>query len=166
MRTSLRSIAAGLTIGLGFALGVGLLACGSDAGSQWRDLPASEALARLQGADPPLFLDVRTSAEYREGHIPGAINIPHDEIAERIDEIRASGRREIVVFCERGGRARMASEVLKGQGLGELRHLVGDMSGWRELGYPLVRTGGARQAPERSPSGSGGGETDGAPGQR
>ncbi|RMF65293.1 MAG: rhodanese-like domain-containing protein, partial [Bacteroidetes bacterium] len=34
---------------------------------------------------PPLVLDVRTPEEYAEGHVPGALNIPHTEVAARLD---------------------------------------------------------------------------------
>jgi cytochrome c peroxidase len=84
-----------------------------------------------------VVLDVRTAAEFEAGHVPGAINISHDELAGRLDEVEAYREREVVVYCERGGRASKAQEVLAAQGFQKLAHLTGDMSGWREAGHPV-----------------------------
>jgi rhodanese-related sulfurtransferase len=46
--------------------------------------------------------------------------------------------REVVVYCERGGRAAKAADVLRDAGF-TVRHLTGDMSGWREQGLPVER---------------------------
>ncbi len=108
------------------------------AASPWIDVSPSQALELLRSDAPPLFLDVRTQAEYRGAHIPGAVNIPHTEIAQRIDEIRAHGDRPIVVFCEMGGRARTAAEALGAAGFDKLYHLLGDMRAWRQGSYPVV----------------------------
>ena len=37
----------------------------------------------------PVVIDVRTAGEYDSGHIPGALSIPFDQLAERIDEVEA-----------------------------------------------------------------------------
>ena len=77
-----------------------------------------QALAeRLESADPQLLvLDVRSAAEFDEGHIPGAVNIPHDVLGERIAELGPVGERDVVVYCRSGRRAAIALEALKGAG--------------------------------------------------
>lgn len=62
------------------------------------------------GADQ-FLLDVRTPAEVEAGTIPGAKNIPLDELRERLDEIPAE--REILVFCKVGLRGYLACRVLE-----------------------------------------------------
>lgn len=107
------------------------------------DISAKDAVAKLRSEDPPLFLDLRTAAEYEKAHIPGALNIPHDQLSERIDEIRAEGKGEVVFFCESGRRAALVEPELAASGSFRLYHLEGDMRGWREDGLPVV-TGQAR----------------------
>lgn len=104
-------------------------------------LVAPQALGeRLATADPDvLVLDVRTAAEFDEGHIPGAINIPHDALAARIAELGAADERDVVVYCRSGRRAALALSTLKEAGLRRLFHLEGDYLRWSEENRPLVR---------------------------
>ncbi len=84
-------------------------------------------------SNPPggaLVLDVRTPAEYAASHVPGAMNIPHDELAARLSDLDSDLDRPIVVYCKSGRRAEMAATVLVGAGYTGIHHLVGDMDGW------------------------------------
>ena len=64
---------------------------------------------RLAWGDQTLVvLDVRTEAEYSEGHVPGARNTPHTELAARIAELEGARTRDIVVYCRSGTRAAQA----------------------------------------------------------
>ena len=85
---------------------------------------------------PPnaLLLDVRTPEEFSKGHVPGAINIPYDEVADRLDELEGDKQRAIVVYCESGKRAGRAESTLAAQGYTNLHHLEGDMKAWRAAG--------------------------------
>jgi phage shock protein E len=89
--------------------------------------------------DPPsdvLILDVRTSGEFEAGHVPNALNIPHDQLASRLLEIDGETDRPIVVYCKSGRRARMASSILVDAGHTNVAHLVGHMDAWDEKGLP------------------------------
>jgi rhodanese-related sulfurtransferase len=92
---------------------------------------------RIVAQRAPLILDVRTASEFDSGHIPGAVNIPHTELPRRIGELDASDR-EIVVYCERGGRAMKAVSELRKAGFSTVLHLQGDMSAWRENQLPCA----------------------------
>lgn len=85
-----------------------------------------------------LVLDVRTPAEYAEGHVPGARNFPHTEIAARIAELSAAQSSDIVVYCRSGTRAKQALAVLEGAGFKRLFHLQGDYQHWAEAGRPVA----------------------------
>jgi rhodanese-related sulfurtransferase len=92
--------------------------------------------------EPPdgvVILDVRTEAEYASGHVPDAVNIPHDELAARLAELGAETSAPIVVYCERGGRATAAEGVLLDAGYANVLHLEGDMSAWRASGRPTEK---------------------------
>jgi rhodanese-related sulfurtransferase len=94
-------------------------------------------MARLDAGDAPLILDVRSPGEYAAGHIPGAVNIPHDALGVRLDELGADPDREIVVHCQSGRRAATAEQMLMDAGYTGIQHLDGDMAGWRSAGLPV-----------------------------
>jgi phage shock protein E len=94
---------------------------------------------RLAWGDQALVvLDVRTAAEYSEGHVPGARNIPHTELAARIGELEGVRARDIVVYCRSGTRAAQALIVLEGAGFKHLFHLQGDYTRWAAAGRPAA----------------------------
>jgi rhodanese-related sulfurtransferase len=95
---------------------------------------------RIAWADPTLVvLDVRTPAEFAEGHVPGAINIPNAELAARVAELQGSREKDIVVYCRTGMRAREALGVLDKAGFKRLYHLEGDYTRWTEEKRAVVK---------------------------
>ncbi len=82
-----------------------------------------EALAR----DPQttMLLDVRTPREFERGHVPGALNIPVDELRDRLDEIDPP--KEIYEYCQVGVRAHTAYRILKQHGF-NVKNVTG---GWK-----------------------------------
>ncbi len=93
---------------------------------------APAALAeRLAWGDRSLVvLDVRTPEEFAEGHVAGARNVPHTEIASRLVELEDARDRDVVVYCRSGRRAEIALEALRQAGFTRLRHLEGDWLRW------------------------------------
>ena len=86
-----------------------------------------------------LLLDVRTVEEYEEIRIPGAVNIPLDEVTTRLDEIReAAGDNPIVLVCRSGGRSAMAAQALRGSGMKDetLFNLETGTMGWAKQKFP------------------------------
>jgi len=95
-------------------------------------------LERLDdGAKAPYVLDVRTSEEYVGGHVPGAVNIPHDQIAARLAEVPKD--RDVVLYCRSGRRAQLAAAVLAENGYARLEHLQGDMPAWADQNRPVEK---------------------------
>jgi phage shock protein E len=92
--------------------------------------------ARLGSDNAPLVLDVRTGWEYESGHVPGAINIPYDELSQRLTELNVDRDQEVVVYCEVGGRAAVANDVLQAAGFTHVMDLEGHMQKWRAENYP------------------------------
>ena len=116
-------------------LAIALTAAGAARAGEAEISPA-ELLAGAGKPGAPLVLDVRSAEEFASGHVPGARNVAYDEVAARLGELGPPG--EVVVYCERGPRAAKAAEVLRGAGF-TVRHLTGDMSGWRAQGLPIER---------------------------
>ena len=92
---------------------------------------------RLNTEAAPLVLDVRSPAEYAAGHIPGARNLPYQDIPEQLTALSTFRDDEVVVYCEVGVRAGIAQHLLEQAGFAQVRPLVGDMRGWREAELPI-----------------------------
>jgi len=106
------------------------LTWGAACNAQVTDIPQAELMQRIKANQAGLILDVRSPEEYAEGHIPGAINIPHDQLGSRLAEIGAYKDKNIVLYCRSGRRVRIAAGILQAAGFRNLLHLAGDMGGW------------------------------------
>ena len=96
-------------------------------------------LAREHEHDPALFLlDVRTPEEFAQGHVPGAVNIPHDQIAARLADVPKD--KDVVLYCHSGRRSGLAAQVLAANGYTRLSHLDGDMIAWVANTRPIEAT--------------------------
>jgi phage shock protein E len=65
------------------------------------------------------IVDVRTPGEFLDGHYPGAVNIPLNELPQRLDEFKQM-KTPIVAYCRSGARSGMAVSLLKQNGLNEV----------------------------------------------
>jgi rhodanese-related sulfurtransferase len=104
-------------------------------GGQVKEISQQEFLT-----SPPanvLVLDVRTPGEFEAGHVPHAVNVPHDQLAARLPELAIETDRPIVVYCKAGTRAQKAAAVLVDAGYEGVHHLSGDMDAWRASGLPV-----------------------------
>jgi rhodanese-related sulfurtransferase/DNA-binding MarR family transcriptional regulator len=103
---------------------------------------AQDELARRLRDGQVLVMDVRPEAEYAAGHIPGAVSVPHDQLAARIAELPAGT--DIVAYCR--GRycvfAPDAVRLLRARGF-SARPLEGGLPGWRLAGLPVTAAASA-----------------------
>ncbi len=110
-------------------------------------LPASLALAEAPSIAPqelaakrtegtaPVVIDVRTAPEFASGHIPGAVNIPFDQVAEKIGSVEAP--HGVALYCMVGPRARKGEEALAKAGYAAVFHLEGGLAAWEAAGLPV-----------------------------
>lgn len=61
----------------------------------------------------PLIIDVRTEAEWSNGHIEGAILIPYESIGERIGTVAKNKSMRIYVYCRSGRRSGIAKQTIE-----------------------------------------------------
>ncbi len=66
-------------------------------------------------------IDVRSAAEYNHGHFPGALNIPLEQIGQRIGDFMEM-KTPIVVYCKSGNRSAMAAHLLKQYGISNVHN--------------------------------------------
>ncbi|NME70961.1 rhodanese-like domain-containing protein [Flammeovirga aprica] len=79
-------------------------------------------------ADGAKILDVRSEAEFNEGHIEGSVNISVNEIQSRIEEVKQLGS-PLIVCCLSGGRAGVAKALIEAAGVKQ----VYNAGGWESL---------------------------------
>lgn len=74
-----------------------------------------EMLEKLMSEDDYTIIDIRTTAEYREEHVIGAINIPFEKINENIE---LDKEKTIIVYCQEGDESSIACTILRKLGYG------------------------------------------------
>jgi rhodanese-related sulfurtransferase len=103
------------------------------------DIPQAELIQRIKANQAGLILDVRTPEEFAKGHVPGAINIPYDQLGSRLAEIDSHKDKDLVLYCKSGKRAGIAAKTLQTAGFSHLLHLDGDMNSWLSKGLPTKK---------------------------
>ena len=101
-------------------------------------ITAQDLQTRQAGAEPALVIDVRDVAEYKSGHVPGAINIPQKKLEWQLDKLADAN--SVVLYCINGRRTRLAEQTLIEHDIPDVFHLEGGLMGWRKAGFK-VRTG-------------------------
>ena len=106
-----------------------LTACGQDKennqGAVYVNITAEEAKQIMDSEEGYIILDVRTQEEYDQGHIPGAIVISHEEIAEKAEEVLTDKDQLILVYCRSGRRSKLAAEALVELGYTNIKEFGG-----------------------------------------
>jgi rhodanese-related sulfurtransferase len=81
------------------------------------------------------LIDVRADHEWEAGHLPGATQVPLDELPERTGEIDKD--RPVLLYCRGGNRSTMAAAALADAGYDAVKLYEG-IVGWDEAGLPLA----------------------------
>lgn len=94
----------------------------------WRELLATDRSSVM-------LLDVRTAEEFSFGSLPDAVNIPLDDLRERMPELPKD--KEIIVFCAVGLRGYLAQRILRGHGYTAVRNLIGGYKTFATANAPV-----------------------------
>ncbi|MGK4585801.1 rhodanese-like domain-containing protein [Kitasatospora sp. HPMI-4] len=90
------------------------------------------------------LIDVRSPGEFAAGHIPGAHNIPLDQLDRAVPVLRAAAERgELAMVCASGARSQTACGKLAAVGVAAAT-VTGGTSAWERAGHPVDRPAGAR----------------------
>ena len=108
---------------------------GADCNSELRPTPHWDGGREIQGGEArkmvaagAALLDVRSPDEFVQGHLPGAVNIPIQDLDRRLGEV-ASAEGHVVVYCRTGRRSSTAARLLKHHGFTRF-HDLGPMNAW------------------------------------
>lgn len=107
-----------------------------------------ELTRRLDGEPRAVVLDVRSPAEYRAGHIPGARLLPVDElstttVADVVDGADIGADNPLYITCHAGQRAEKAARWLRDAGVEHLALVQGGTEAWQKAGLPIQRCNSA-----------------------
>ena len=105
--------------------------------AQARDISVQDAAALLQ--NPPeglIIVDVRTPAEFREGHLPGAVNMDYfgGPFETQIQSLPKTA--PVLLYCRTGNRSGSAYDVMTKAGIGNILHMNEGITKWQQLGLP------------------------------
>ena len=97
----------------------------NDQEAAYMNITVEEAKAIMDSEEGYIILDARTQEEYDQGHIPGAIVISHEEIAEKAEEVLTDKDQLILVYCRSGRRSKIAAEALVELGYTNIKEFGG-----------------------------------------
>ncbi len=114
--------------------------CGISPEESYRDstieITPREAAEWLQSDHPPFLLDVREANEWDICHLPGAVRISVNELAERMNELDSAV--EMLVYCRSGVRSARAVDLLRQAGFRKVKNLAGGILRWADEVDPSV----------------------------
>ncbi len=113
-------------------------------GVRYLDIPALQALQERAKTETVYFVDVRTSAEYAEGHIPGFRWFPGGQAVQRSDEVAVVRNTPIVFACDGKARATITASWYRQLGHPEVFAVAGGVGAWAAAGLE-VETGSAAE---------------------
>ena len=91
----------------------------------YMNITAQEAKELMDTQEGYIILDTRTQEEYDQGHIPGAIVLPYDEVMEKAEGILTDKDQLILVYCRSGRRSKIAANDLVKLGYTNIREFGG-----------------------------------------
>ena len=94
------------------------------------NITTDELKARIDNKSDKNFIivDIRDNASYTQGHIPGAINIPLNELGYRVFSLDKT--RDIIVYCFTGATSEVACQILVKAGFKDVYNVIGGIKAW------------------------------------
>ena len=89
------------------------------------NITAQEAKEIMDTQEGYVILDTRTQEEYDQGHIPGAVLLPYDEVLQKAESILTDKNQLILVYCRSGRRSKLAANDLVKLGYTNIKEFGG-----------------------------------------
>jgi rhodanese-related sulfurtransferase len=101
-------------------------------------------LAVVNNPNGALLVDVREETEFKDGHVPGTVNVSRGRLEFRIWKPlgypgKVEMNRKIYVQCATGGRATLAAKQLRDVGFTNVTAVVMELADWQKKGHPFVK---------------------------
>jgi rhodanese-related sulfurtransferase len=98
-----------------------------------------DAAAKAVASREAVVVDVREPEEYRQGHVPGAVNIPRGVAEMGVPQAVPDRTARIILYCAGGNRSALAADNLKQMGYEGVESLAGGFQGWVRSGQSVAR---------------------------
>lgn len=85
------------------------------------------------------IIDIRPFDQFKDGHIPNAINIPHSDLSENLGKIKKYQQKPIILVCTQGQTAMLLAKKLTQEGFLKVYVLAGGLTSWRHAGFLLIK---------------------------
>ena len=89
--------------------------------------------------DDAVVLDVRSIAEFKDGHIVNSINIPLNGLGNNLKQLEKHRDKPIIAVCRSGSRSASACRTLRKQGFEQVKNLRGGIMAWESANLPVNR---------------------------
>jgi rhodanese-related sulfurtransferase len=110
------------------------------------NITSKELNQKISAGERLQLIDVRTPGEFAAGHVPGAVNMPLEEVESRLRDM--NNQDPVVLICQSGNRAGQCKVILESH-REDLLLLEGGTSDWTECGYDVVRNASSSWSIER-----------------
>ena len=97
------------------------------------------AAIRLMNNDEAVVLDVREAADFKNGHIKNAKNIPFTSLKGQLDNLVKDREKPILAYCRSGNVSGKACRILKSSGFSNVHNLAGGILSWQDANLPLTK---------------------------
>ncbi|MGB5277431.1 MAG: rhodanese-like domain-containing protein [Gammaproteobacteria bacterium] len=97
------------------------------------------AAIRLMNNDDAVVLDVRESADFNNGHIKNAKNVPMSSLKGQIDSLTKHKDKPVLAYCRSGNLSGKACRMLKHSGFSNVHNLAGGILSWQDANLPLTK---------------------------
>jgi rhodanese-related sulfurtransferase len=97
------------------------------------------AAIRLMNNDEAVVLDVREAADFNNGHIKNAKNIPFTSLKGQLDNLLKDREKPVLAYCRSGNVSGKACRILKGSGFSNVHNLAGGILSWQDANLPLTK---------------------------
>ncbi len=101
------------------------------------EVEPSEVAPGVAAGNGPLIIDVRETAEWDQGHLPGAVHIPRGFLESRVSGVAPDPAQAIIVSCASGQRSLLSARTLHEMGFTNVTSLVGGFARWKQNNYPV-----------------------------
>ena len=123
---------------LAFALVSGLLVHNLVSGGGQGQIDPQRAVELINREDA-VVVDIRPVADFSEGHILSALNLPLNGFKKQIGQLKKYQERPIIVSCRSGAQSVQACRDLRREGFGKVYNLRGGILAWQNANLPITR---------------------------
>jgi len=102
-------------------------------------LSPSMAIRLMNNHSETLVLDIRVAADFKNGHIKGAKNVPLSDFAASVDGLSGDKNKPVLIYCNSGNTVMRAIKLLKNAGFEKINNLEGGIAAWKEANLPLSK---------------------------